>query len=136
MDNNGHNRINEEKSDVYIKTMIYNILCNLMSPFLPPCAVLTCGNSQKSKDADIKGIAAWRHKIIVFAVNNSMVSTLFPSYFGHVSLKHSQTFWIRNHCKWKRTNVDTNTLRNNMLYSLHPVRLTIFYYFKFSVKCV
>ena len=58
MDNNGHNRINEEKSDVYINTMIYNILCNLMSPFLPPCAVLTCGNSQKSKDADIKGIAA------------------------------------------------------------------------------
>ena len=80
MDNNGHNRINEEKSDVYINTMIYNILCNLMSPFLPPCAVLTCGNSQKSKDADIKGIAAWRHKIIVFAVN------LIIQWFQHFSL--------------------------------------------------
>ena len=51
-----------------------------MSPFLPPCAVLTCGNSQKSKDADIKGIAAWRHKIIVFAVN------LIIQWFQHFSL--------------------------------------------------
>ena len=51
-----------------------------MSPFLPPCAVLTCGNSQKSKDADIKGIAAWRRKIIVFAVN------LIIQWFQHFSL--------------------------------------------------
>ena len=60
-----------------------------MSPFLPPCTALTCGNSQKSKDADIKGIAAWRHKIIVFAVNLIIQRFQHLSFlFGHISLKH------------------------------------------------
>ena len=113
MDNNGHNRINEEKSDVYINTMIYNILCNLMSPFLPPCAVLTCGNSQKSKDADIKGIAAWRRKIIVFAVN------LIIQWFQHFSLFILDMFHSKFPKVFESENIKQNCRKYFVTYHAH-----------------